>query len=540
MVLMAVVGELGCHSGDTKVFTPDGVKEYTDIKVGDEVYAIDDDNSFIKTKVVDVLEYDYSGEMYHISSQRYDYFVTPNHRMIFKNVWQDEFRYKEAQDLTHKGHFPSRFDWDGITKDKFNIYDHIPKNRTFNGEDLEPFDTNDFLELVGWYISEGSLFRCGERPTKYVQIRNNAYKKEITELLDEMGLNYSVYDRGKIVIFHHDLARYLQRCGTYSKNKRIPQEIKELDNKHLVHLFSSMFKGDSCDNTQVYYTISKRLKDDFAELCFKLGYQPRITFSDNNESVINGRKIRGLNRCYEVHVSFEPKNYFTVYDDGKDHYQTKQYEGKVWCLTTEAGNFFTYRNGNIQVSGNSGKTLSLTRLAWINHFKKGRRIYSNYRLYGIPYTHIDSLRDLELMENGAFIGDELWIWMEARSSQSQINKVTSDILLKSRKRGLTYIFSAQSLSQIDVRVRNVIDFTVLPILNPRERIAKLLIFNGNSPDEHNLMKVLRFRPPVVYKQYDTREEIRGLKQKSDKPFVETWNNERDLEEEEEEDDFDII
>jgi len=187
----------------------------------------------------------------------------------------------------------------------------------------------------------------------------------------------------------------------------------------------------------------------------------------------------------------------------------------------------------------SGKTLGLTRLAWINHFQKKRRIYSNYKLYGIPYTYVNSLKDLEMMENGTFVGDELWVWMEARSSQSQINKVTSDILLKSRKRGLTYIFSAQSLSQIDVRVRNVIDFTVYPVLNPKENLGKLLIFNGNRPDEHNLMRILRFRPPKVFKQYNTREEITGLKQKSDKPFVETWNNERDLEEEPN-DDFDII
>lgn len=43
------------------------------------------------------------------------------------------------------------------------------------------------------------------------------------------------------------------------------------------------------------------------------------------------------------------------------------------------------------------KTCSLTYLVWNNWYYKDREIYSNYNLYGIPYTPVKSLEDIEAM-----------------------------------------------------------------------------------------------------------------------------------------------
>jgi hypothetical protein len=44
-----------------------------------------------------------------------------------------------------------------------------------------------------------------------------------------------------------------------------------------------------------------------------------------------------------------------------------------------------------------GKTLGLTYLAWNNYYYKKRRICANYNLYGIPFTPIHTLEDLQRM-----------------------------------------------------------------------------------------------------------------------------------------------
>lgn len=85
---------------------------------------------------------------------------------------------------------------------------------------------------------------------------------------------------------------------------------------------------------------------------------------------------------------------------------------------------------------------------------------------------------------------------------------------------------------------NVIDFTVYPIIRANEKLVRALVFSGNKPREENLMKTLRFRPQPVYKLYDSRQEVPPLQKVSQTPFVETFNEERDLEEEE--DEYDVI
>lgn len=182
----------------------------------------------------------------------------------------------------------------------------------------------------------------------------------------------------------------------------------------------------------------------------------------------------------------------------------------------------------------SGKTLTLTYLAWRNHTKKSMDVYSNYSLFGIPYKKIDSLVKLEQMRNGFFAGDELWLWLSGLGS-SVLEKVTADILLKSRKRGLTYAFTTQTIGQIPPRVRKVVDFTVYPIIAASDTLCKVLIFQGPKPDMHSHLKTLYFKTKPVYTMYNTREEIQPLKQTSSVPFEEVFEPPRDLEKEDKED-----
>jgi hypothetical protein len=44
-----------------------------------------------------------------------------------------------------------------------------------------------------------------------------------------------------------------------------------------------------------------------------------------------------------------------------------------------------------------GKTLGLTYLSWNNYYYKRRNICANYNLYGIPFTPVRTLEDLQKM-----------------------------------------------------------------------------------------------------------------------------------------------
>ncbi len=528
MVLFSVVGELGCHSEDTKIFSPDGIKTFEEINVGDNVFAIDNNENIIETKVKDKILGDYDGKLYRIKSKRYNFLVTPNHRMLFKkkNILKTE--YIEARDLKGKGYIPVSFKTEGKRTSTFYIYNYIEKDifkngRNIKSENLNSFYILDFVKLMGWYISEGSIFKPNGKSTLYVQLRNYNHKEEIKELLDKMKLNYGVYENGsKFVIFHKDLGRYFnERCGRYSKNKKIPKEITELSPYIQIRLLDTLFKGDGSTN-QTYYTISKRLSHDVMKLCLRCGYNPRLTVrKSQNGGKTKGRQIIGSKDCQEVHVSFMPKGYFSTYSDsgsnGISNISLEKYKGKVWCLETEHGNFFTYLDGNVQVSGNSGKTLTAVSLCYKNWYVRKRKVFSNIHLYRIPYYHIKGINQINQCKDGFILADELWSICDARSSITKKNKIVSDILLRSRKRELIYAITTQDPSQLDKRIRRILDFTSYGLLSRNESVLKLNIFRTGYPKPGTFMSTMYFYTKEIFDMYDTNEEM-DMEEEVDEPM----------------------
>lgn len=153
----------------------------------------------------------------------------------------------------------------------------------------------------------------------------------------------------------------------------------------------------------------------------------------------------------------------------------------------------------------AGKTLSLTYLAFRNYCK-GRKIFSNYTL-AFEHERIEKIEDIENIRNGFFAGDELWLWLDARSSLKEKNRVISSILLKSRKRDVHIAYTTQSFKQIDKRIRNITDFIAIPMLSPDEKWCKLIVMTNPNM---SLVKMYKFRTEPYFSLYDTTEEIKAL------------------------------
>jgi hypothetical protein len=134
----------------------------------------------------------------------------------------------------------------------------------------------------------------------------------------------------------------------------------------------------------------------------------------------------------------------------------------------------------VAILGNlgKGKTLTLTYLGWNNFFIRRKKIYSNYDLYGIPYTKITTIGSLEALmplededvlnkQEVVFLGDELWRWVSARTigrGAKAMKDLIDRILLGSRKAFVTVIYTTQNLAQVDPWVRRTTDLFIYPIL----------------------------------------------------------------------------
>jgi len=150
----------------------------------------------------------------------------------------------------------------------------------------------------------------------------------------------------------------------------------------------------------------------------------------------------------------------------------------------------------------AGKTLSLTYIAYRN-YKQGVKIFSNYDLK-FPYTPVNSINDIMNIQQGFFAADELWVWLDSRSSMRKRNMLIGNILLTSRKKGVNFSFTAQRLKNIDVRIRSVMDFIALPKMSPSGKVCRLFVFT--YPDL-NLIKSYKFLTEPIFELYDTNEII---------------------------------
>jgi len=167
-----------------------------------------------------------------------------------------------------------------------------------------------------------------------------------------------------------------------------------------------------------------------------------------------------------------------------------------------------------------GKTLALTYLGLLNHVKKNREVYSNYKLNHIPYNYVESVEDLENVRSGVLLGDEFWFWIDCRTSLSKGNRVVRNIILKSRKRDFHIFYTSQRFGQMDVAVRAVTDFMIVPALSRYKScpgfdedvptVCSMRWFAISRGSLSKVVKVMRFNPIPIFGMYDTNEEIAEL------------------------------
>lgn len=117
------------------------------------------------------------------------------------------------------------------------------------------------------------------------------------------------------------------------------------------------------------------------------------------------------------------------------------------------------------------------------------------------------INQIDVARKGVLLLDEMWAICDSRMSITKRNRFTSNILLRSRKRELIYLFSAQVMNSLDQRIRRVIDFTCVPTLNRTETVIKANIFRTGYPKAGSYLNTMYFNTPEIFNMYGTNEEV---------------------------------
>lgn len=355
-----------CHSADTEILTPEGWKFFYELSPDAIVATYNTDCGQMQWQQIDEYhEYDFRStdtlKMYNFKARGVDISVTPNHRMLIERNGQLCEVY--SQEVKHGDKFLSTVDWAG----------RIPKNLPYKNGPLAHMVLDDYLELVGYYLSEGGVKKernknlAVEKQIQACSVGQNRSSPIYDSMKEVVGLAYPNFSEQEddryndtycyMTINSVDIARYLaEEFGDCSSTKKIPRWIRDLPKNKLQIVYDAMMAGDGdVRNDHVkpryrYSTTSKDLADGFSEIALKLGY---FTSTSLNKS-----KNDRCKDVYRIYWSEWKKE--TPFEVRKQHISREDYEGKVYCVKVPNTWIITRRNGRITVQGNTGKIHNIT------------------------------------------------------------------------------------------------------------------------------------------------------------------------------------
>lgn len=373
-----------CYSDDTEVLTDRGWLLFQQLTGQEKLATLNiNDHSLEYQYPTQLIKKEWNNEMIHFFNNKngIDLLVTPNHSMLVQTSKQRKkgklhnWTLSRAEDVYKKYRYYTK---------TCNLYNQ-PEikniqigNKTISG--------NDWLEFLGYYVSEGSA--TSTKNNHYiVQIRQNHnsphFQKMATCLQKVTVGKVNTNQNNRIIVNDKNLCLYLKKLGN-KYQKHIPRDIlNNASSAQLKILFRAMMDRDGSDKIQakqnggsVYSTSSKQLKDDFQEILLKIGISGSST-----KKYLKGSVVKVFNRKHiaqedhwtitvrfkQSHITLSPWTIRKSQDFNK-----VTYSGYVYCATVPNHTLFVRRNGKTVWSGNSGYA-SATR-SYLDALMKDKRV----------------------------------------------------------------------------------------------------------------------------------------------------------------------
>lgn len=377
--------KFSCYSDDTDILTDKGWINFKELTMDYKVASLmDDGETMAYTKPLEVMSYDYKGDMYKVESNHVDLLVTPNHRMYVGKRNGENFGFKLAEEAYGKRYTYKKNIENYIPLGKHSELSYInsagevvaePQGFILKGDNTEADITvpiNDWLLLFGIWIAEGCTLRSWGVS---IATHKQRVKDVLTIICQNIGFDINKHKddkddnvRNAWCLTNKNLVNYIKPLSVGSTNKSLPEWVWYLFPEQCRTLINGMMLGDGhtmANGTRRYDTSSIRLANDFQRLCLHAGYSTNISikYLAGHESVIKqegreGEVIHSTADAYRLTIIEKQntplvnKNITKTGENRHDSWQ--EYNGKVYCCRVEGPGAIYVRRNNIPVwSGNS-------------------------------------------------------------------------------------------------------------------------------------------------------------------------------------------
>ena len=270
--------EFLCVERGTLIYTPTGQVPIERLGIGDLVLS----HSGRFRAVTRVYEREYSGELIELDSygDHEKLRVTPNHPV------------RVADPIAQT------MGW--VAADQIRVGDWLvrPRRKT-----AAPLVSRALVELLGWYICEGSISKTGVNLAIHKDDEASADQiRKLCLALDRSATEDVTGSVRQFTLGSAALADWcVLHCGKLSHNKRIPWTLIQ---GHERALYDVLMSGDGCQcgDLDVYVTVSPHLARDMQMLAAMLGMRAGISRKLGGPQEIEGRTIQARDK-YEVRIS---------------------------------------------------------------------------------------------------------------------------------------------------------------------------------------------------------------------------------------------
>lgn len=341
-----------CYSADTETLTENGWKLHDEIAEGERISVYVPETGTLRFDVpAKKYVYQVDEELVRFVGQHTDLLVTSNHKLLVRcpgYAWVVECAEETANRTEFEFACAAALDVGGPALDDV-VLDKVCKIE--RGHDHAPISANDWLEFLGYFLSDGGLLETAHPSTPFlvfIRQKKQPYLDQMRACLDRIGWSYSTTTKscGTVVftISNRCLRDKLAReCGGRCTTRRMPDGLATtLPREQLAVIWEALKAGDGGKGKQptngTYYSASKALIDDVQIVALRLGLRTHVKWVESAGVFVLGWSTWQTTQLSEEHV------------------ERQAYKGEVFCFSCpDAGFFVTRRNGKVSLQGNSAE-----------------------------------------------------------------------------------------------------------------------------------------------------------------------------------------
>ena len=329
-----------CVHPDTELLLRRGWTRVDQTFRGDEVLSLNPDGTQAYKPIEQMYCFPTSENLYECNQHSGASFcVTHGHKIPVLDKVNGGWKFKQVQDI--KDDYIARIGT-AINQPEIQWYTDLPHHRKGHNE-ADRILMDDWLEFLGWYLSEGSSFVRGDTGhSPKINIRQTKPQPTLDALFERLPYRYTHTQDGQYLVYSGQLFDVLHPMGdTYSK--RVPDYVFGLSARQ-INIFLKAFElgdGHYDKNGAIHIGLANEgLIDDLQRL-----------YSIVGRVATKGHSIaRGKFDVWRLSIRLEDKHYSRCSHDIK----TVPYDGLVWCpVVSDNHNFVIRYNGRVSVTGNT-------------------------------------------------------------------------------------------------------------------------------------------------------------------------------------------